>query len=132
MSERYDPEQDPEDGQFGDDDEDGDPEQQPGCRHPIDADEDEWRDEQYGRLKDTRRLVAEGLVDINFHETLADLQGLAAKALLLANANFDFLIRLGDPEQGEKQIKNAIGLAGCYKSLIKARDELLDGIGRRR
>ena len=54
-----------------------------------------------------------------------------AKSLSLANAQFDFVTGLGDPELGEKQIKGAIALTSCFKGLLKVRYELLDSIGRR-
>lgn len=128
MNEHFNPDREGHDNEA----DEADPGAQLGFRHPIDMNDEEWRDEQYGRVGDARRLAAEGGLRVNLDDDLAALEALMAKSLSLANAQFDFVTDLGNPELGEKQIRGAIALTGCFKGLLKTRYELLDSIGKRR
>jgi hypothetical protein len=110
---------------------DDDGEHEGGSRHLIDADEDDWRDEQYGRICDPRRLAAEGNLTLH-DEASRMLDAMIAEVGPLAMAHLRFAKAAGDSELAGAHIRNAVSLTGNYAKLVDRREARLKGLGRHR
>lgn len=100
--------------------------------HPIDREDEDWRDEQYGRIRDPRRLLAEGRLHIDYDEDVAAIQGIMSEVLPLTHDQFRHAKSAGNSDLANAHIRNGVALAGCFIRLMDKRDTLLKSIGRGR
>lgn len=113
------------------DDQDGDAEDGHGYRDPIEENDGEWCDDQYGRITDPRHLAEAHVLNV-YDEGLTALEAMMGEISPLTMKHLSYAKAAGNSEKASRHIQNAAVLAGCYSKLMGRYDASLKTIGKSR